>query len=100
MDFKLFMLQENVIPCDDLECHVVLSSFELVLNSNLVAKERCLGSFSICMCAPLNPKVGLAKSLPILIISKTLHKILAPQRCGSLFKVNLNFKMAPHFCCS
>ena len=61
MTSKLGMMLVDVIPCGDFKCHWVFNSFELVLNSNKLAKERCLEIFPICMCAPLSPNFGLAK---------------------------------------
>ena len=64
MTFKLGLMLVHVIPCDDFKWHWDWSSFELLLNSNKMVQEGCLENFPICMCAPLNPKVGIAQIFP------------------------------------
>ena len=43
MATKLVMVLVDVISCDDLEGHWILNSFELVLNSNRMAKKGVVG---------------------------------------------------------
>ena len=50
--------KEDVIPCDDFKCQGVLSSFDLLLNSNKVVQEGCLRIFLCCMHAPLTPNLA------------------------------------------
>src|SRR4051812_6304041 len=97
MTSKLGMMLVDVIPCGDFKCHWVLNSFELVLNSNKLAKERWLGSFPICMCAPLNPKVGIAQSFPFSSLLKTLHPFLDPPKVWVPIQSEFEFQNGPTF---
>ena len=75
MATKLDMVLDVVIPCGDLKCQRVLGSFELLLNSNSMVKERCLENYPCYTCAPLDPKLGIANYFPFPSVFKTLLHI-------------------------
>src|ERR1041385_3904721 len=76
------MVLDILISCDDLIFQRVLGPFDLNLNSNRRAQERCLMNCSICNCAPLNLKLGIAFSFPLPRVLKTSHHFCHHQKWG------------------
>ena len=82
MAIKLDMVLDVANSCDDFKCHKVLGSFELLLNATNMVKERCLEIYPWCMCAPLDPKLGIANSFPFPSFAKTLQHFSTSKNVG------------------
>src|ERR1041385_8500402 len=90
------MMLEFHISCGDLNLHWDWIPFGLLEFASRMVQEGCLKIFQCCMHALLDPKLGIANSLPLPSFLKAFPHFFKLLKCGPQFMWFDFFQKCPH----